>query len=215
MTGTPNHNNHSSESGFTLVEVLVSILLFSVLTAIAIGGFVSAIHTQRETALLLSSEDNVSLSIEQMAREIRTGYLFCHTPNSTQLDADCGLENNQPLGCNVQPNNGDPIWTCPTIEFYNAQDELVEYTLDSSTLMRSASLENGDVPGPLTGDDVKVDYLTFQMMGQIEGDQWPPRITIMLGVSPSSTDPAVQSTTLHFETTVSARQIDCTSGGAC
>jgi prepilin-type N-terminal cleavage/methylation domain-containing protein len=63
--------------GFTLIELLVSIGLFSVITSIAVGGFASILRSERQAAGLLAANSNVSLSIEQMAREIRTGYNFC------------------------------------------------------------------------------------------------------------------------------------------
>jgi hypothetical protein len=43
----------------------------------------------------------------------------------------------------------------------------------------------------------------------VEGDAWTPRVTIAIGVVPSSTDPAVNSDVLNLETTISARTIDC------
>lgn len=63
--------------GFTLVELLVSIGLFSVITSIAVGGFVGVLRSERQAAGLLAANSNVSLSIEQMAREMRTGHRFC------------------------------------------------------------------------------------------------------------------------------------------
>jgi hypothetical protein len=54
--------------------------LFAVVMGIAVGGFVSAIRTQRQAAGLLLANSNASLVLEQMAREIRTGYQFSCAP---------------------------------------------------------------------------------------------------------------------------------------
>ena len=196
MTGT-------HKKGFTLVETLVSIGLFSILTAVAIGGFVHALHTQKEIAGLISAQSTVSSAIEQIAREARTGYLFCHNPNSNNPDT---------CSCSSDNNPNDPTWTCTDLNFFNSDGEAVHYTLQNGALDRSDNLENGGAAEPLTGNDVNVRYLSFQLFGHIEGDNRPPRITIVLGISPSSTDPAVANDILHFETSVSARQIDCTQG---
>lgn len=64
-------------AAFTLVELLVSIGIFAVITTIAVGGFVSVLKSERQVAGLLAANSNISLSIEQMAREMRTGYNFC------------------------------------------------------------------------------------------------------------------------------------------
>lgn len=62
--------------GFTIVELLVAITLFSIAVSVAIGGFVRALRTQRQLVALIAANSNASLAIEQMAREIRTGTDF-------------------------------------------------------------------------------------------------------------------------------------------
>ena len=71
---------------------------------------------------------------------------------------------------------------------------------------------NSSTPQAITGNTVSVKYLRFQLFGQTEGDHWPPRITISLGIAASSTDPAVANNVFDLETTVSARTIDCVPG---
>src|SRR6185295_7895950 len=66
----------SRRGGFTLVELLVAITLFSIAISIAIGGFVRALHTERQLIALIAANSNASLAIEQIAREIRTGTGF-------------------------------------------------------------------------------------------------------------------------------------------
>ncbi len=63
-------------AGFTMIELLVAMTLFSILMGIAAASFVKAIRTQRAIVALMAVNDNASLTLEQMAREIRTGYNF-------------------------------------------------------------------------------------------------------------------------------------------
>ncbi len=65
---------------------------------------------------------------------------------------------------------------------------------------------------PVTGSNVTVKYLTFMLFGNKEGDNWNPRITIAIGVQPNNS--TVNWTTANLETTVSAREIDCTQGAS-
>jgi four helix bundle protein len=67
-------------AGFTLVELVVAIGVFSLLISIAIGGFIQALRSERQTVALLSANSNASLILEQMAREIRTARTFSTTP---------------------------------------------------------------------------------------------------------------------------------------
>ncbi len=184
--------------GFTLVELLVAIGLFSVIVAIAAGGFTNALRTQREVAGLIAAQSNASLALEQMAREIRTGYLFCHAVGGTT-----------PTTCTCPGAVPGQPWSCNDLDFYNADGVEVHYELTGG------ALEKG-TPGSfqaITGDNVNVAHLSFFLQGQYEDDHWNPRITIAMGVAASSTDPALKNDVLDLQTTVSARAIDCNSSG--
>src|SRR5260370_42656185 len=111
--------NKNSRTGFTLVETIIAIGLFGILVSIAVGGFVNALHTQKEVGTLISAQSNVSLAVEQMAREIRTGYLFCHADDGKGLGSQplalCGMQNGTSIGC---AQNGE-TWTCPALSYIN------------------------------------------------------------------------------------------------
>lgn len=189
------------KKGFTLIELIVAIGLFSTLIAIAAGSFTNALKTQRQIAALISAQSNASLALEQAAREIRTGYLFCHDYNASTPSAPCASF------CSITGQG----WTCDGfLDFYSATPANVKYILQNGALARS---ENGGSAQAITGENVSVKYLTFQLFGNIENDHWNPRITILMGVAPSSTDPAIANDVLNLETTVSARGIDCNTDG--
>lgn len=84
MTTLPTTNYKLGASrGFTIVEMLISMTLFLVIVGISIGGFVRALRAQQNIISLIASNDNASLSLEQMARELRTGKALTVTPPST------------------------------------------------------------------------------------------------------------------------------------
>ncbi len=171
------------------MELLVAIGLFSVVVAIAVGGFTNALRTQREVAALIAAQSNAGLALEQIAREVRTGYFFCHDSSGAST-CSCSL-------------NGFAL-TCSNLSFENASGAAVGYSLANNALARS---ENGSPAQPITSDNVAVRYLIFTLFGNAEGSQWNPRITISIGVAPNSADPALQSDVLNLQTTVSARGV--------
>lgn len=66
----------SRRSGFTIVELLVAMTVFSIVISIATGAFIRALRTQRQLVSFAAANSNVSLVLEQMAREIRVGRDF-------------------------------------------------------------------------------------------------------------------------------------------
>jgi prepilin-type N-terminal cleavage/methylation domain-containing protein len=225
------------KSGFTLVELLITIALFTIIVSIAVGGFTNALKTQRQVSSLIATQSNVSLALEQMTREIRTGYLFCHDGdiNGSTPNPSCGctvsassydVSSYPPSDPSEEFGNDLPLWTCTALDYYTADGTHVQYSVNASgSLMRSVLVDDGtdkvalNLDGTpdtqsITGDNVTVHTLSFVLFGNIEGDYWTPRITLSLGVAPSSTDAATKNDVLNLQTTVSARQVDCnTSSG--
>ena len=72
-------------NGFTLVELVVAMGIFVILMSIATGGFIQMLRNQRIVASLMTANDNMSLTMETIGREIRTGYNFNKISN-TELE---------------------------------------------------------------------------------------------------------------------------------
>ena len=156
-----------------MVELLVAMSLFIVFTVIASGSFIRALRTQRAIVALIAANDNANLSIEQIAREIRTGSNFSLTGND--------------------------------LNFSNANNIQVIYRLNSSTNIIERN-ENGADFKPLTATNVRINKLNFYLQGQLAGDGYPPKITIIINISPNI--PTIQNISTNFQTTVSARNLD-------
>lgn len=67
-----NHNN----KGFTLIETLVSLTLFTIVVVIAGGTVVSVIDINKRNQAISSVVNNLNYSIDSMVRDIKTGYLY-------------------------------------------------------------------------------------------------------------------------------------------
>jgi len=62
--------------GFTLIETLVSIALFTIVLVIVGGTVVSVIDINKRNQLVSSVVNNLNYSIDSMVRDIKTGYLY-------------------------------------------------------------------------------------------------------------------------------------------
>jgi hypothetical protein len=87
--------------------------------------------------------------------------------------------------------------------FTNARLETVTYRLNGDVLERRTIDSGGSDSGfqPITADNVSVRHLTFLFVD--DPANFPPRITISLGVSPKEYD--VKEVILNLQTTASAR----------
>ena len=104
--------SHRSGAGFTLVELLISSGIFVILISLASGAFINALRTQRIITSLSEDMNNVSFTIEQIAREVRVGFLFSgggDTLRFTNSDAvnvsyslsDGGIERCEENDCSI------------------------------------------------------------------------------------------------------------------
>lgn len=161
---------------FTIIEFMVAVALFSIVISIAMGSFVRALRTQRQLVALMASNSNVSLAIEQMAREIRTGHNFC-------------------LGsCAGSPD---------TLLFTNRNGQQIIYCKEANVIKRGVNTASCTNAQKITSDKVDVGAMQFIGRGMNAGDNYPPRITISVTISPQET--GVETSKVFLQTTVSAR----------
>ncbi|MEK7554694.1 MAG: prepilin-type N-terminal cleavage/methylation domain-containing protein [Patescibacteria group bacterium] len=62
--------------GFTLIELMIAMGVFVLVIGIIANIFITSLQRQRSVVALMVANDNASLALEQMAREIRTGSGF-------------------------------------------------------------------------------------------------------------------------------------------
>lgn len=71
-------NRHNQTHGFTLVEVLVAIAIFSFVATTAVGTLLVLIDANRKAQSIETAISNVTFALDSMSREIRTGtYYYC------------------------------------------------------------------------------------------------------------------------------------------
>ena len=76
------------EYGFTLMELLVAMAVFLIVISLSGGVFMKTLRSQRAIANFSENMNNITLVLEQIAREVRTGFEFVNDtpPNGTQYD---------------------------------------------------------------------------------------------------------------------------------
>jgi prepilin-type N-terminal cleavage/methylation domain-containing protein len=114
----------SRQSGFTLVELMVSLTLFTIVVLAAVGSLYTVNNASRRVQAMRSVIDNLNFGLESMSRTIRTGNtVVCGgASNTTSLDPivsanpNCSFANQNP-GTNL------------LVDSTLGLDQLVEYQI--------------------------------------------------------------------------------------
>ncbi|PIR05200.1 MAG: hypothetical protein COV57_00335 [Candidatus Liptonbacteria bacterium CG11_big_fil_rev_8_21_14_0_20_35_14] len=156
--------NLRDKKGFTVVEMLVAVGLFTTIITIAIGAYIRVLKTQSFMTSIMSANDNVSLVLEQIAREIRTG-------------------DNMPSGGYSQNS----------IKFKNDEDDCVAYALEIDNekkyITRATSLDDNcslavySDSEALTSDNVLIEDLNFTVVQTVTENGSFERVQIEVTVN--------------------------------
>lgn len=167
--------------GFTLLEMLVSIGIFSVLVVAAIDITLGISNAQLKTASLQAIQDNIRFGLELVTKEMRTGTDY----NLSSFCAPAGSE----------------------ISFTTSTGEQRIYYLDAvrKAIMRVRNSVNCANAIQFTAEEVSVDTLTIRLRGQTSGpNDGQPTATLSLKIS--SSDPRFGGeTSMNLQTTVVQR----------
>lgn len=96
--------------GFTLVEMIVSLALFSIVITISVGALLVLISANQQLQEEQSVMTNLSFALDSMTREIRTGiHYYCDSQNSDNAGA-----NGKKMFRDGEDLDADPIQDCDT-----------------------------------------------------------------------------------------------------
>lgn len=178
--------------GFTLIEIMVSVSIFFVIMVISMGTIVTIVDANRKSQTLRTVMDNMSFTIEAMARTIRFG---------TNYHCDMNITNpalTSPYDCSsgadsivVMASNGNTIF----------------YYLTNGRIARKIGVAG--TPYFLTSDDVTIDKLSFWVKGSqpySAADLYQPKVVMVVG-GYSGTKPTTKSSFI-MQTSVSQRVFD-------
>ena len=183
--------------GFTIVELVISTGLFVILMTMAVGSFIQAIRTQKVLVSLMAVNDNTGLNLEQMTREIRTGYNFSKISNSE-----------------LQFVNADNISVRYRLNNHALEKGTGLFAWDPSnpnpTACSGGILDSngGFCYQKITADNTSVKNFNIEILGNNAGDGYPPRITLDLSITSTEPDVKKLNISTNIQTTISARAID-------
>ncbi len=171
---TKQQNNNA---GFTLIELMVSISVFSIVVVLMSGMLVTSLRGQEKGFTAQNVADNIRYAMEVMAKEVRMGSAF------TQNNA-----NEIQFTSNMPHRNGSPI----------------RFFLQGGRVMFDDNISPGDVvpAEAITAVNVAVSSLRFDLTGT--GAASHIRLIIVLEAASAGTAADV-ATSINVQTTISPR----------
>jgi prepilin-type N-terminal cleavage/methylation domain-containing protein len=195
--------------GFTLIEVMVSVMIFSVVMTVALGALLAMSQSDQRAEALKTVVNNLNFALDSMTRTIRTGYDY-HCGNSGDLSTP------GPQDCAGAGNAQNYL------ALRDAKGQLVAYCLYGNALVReqpqsgplSASCAAADFY-PLTSSEKEITITNMQFIvtgscplsgGGCVADSIQPKVTILMSgtfsISPT------QVSQFNLETSVTQRVYD-------
>ncbi len=172
---------HSSR-GFTLVEMIVAVFLFSIVMVVAVGALVSIVQANRKAQSVKSVMNNLNFSLESMTRAIRTGTAY-----------DC------PGSCQTAGSD--------SFSFLDKDGRNITYSYgkngDTGQIFRAIGTADAQA---LTAPEVKIDSLQFYLRGESAADDVQPRVLIVVKGTAGPDDKT--RTEFSLQTLVTQRILD-------
>ncbi len=170
--------------GFTLIELMVSLGVFTIVMTIAAGGYLVMINVNRHAQGIATGINNLSFALDTMTRSIRTG-----TNYSCDGSGDCSAGG-------------------ASLSFIDQDHNRVTYAVSSDgTAIQSTEVtpSGNSVVYRLTEPSVTISKLTFYVSGTASasaGDYSQPHVTMVVSGSVSVGPGTSQSFTVQTGATM-------------
>lgn len=177
---------HKNSRGFTLIEMTVSLGLFTIIMFIATSAFLSIVNIDRKSRAVRIATDNLNIALEDMSRRIKTGSTYyCGSPDTGGV-GDCPAGN--------------------STFFFTGQDGLrVNYTLTNGAIWRAIG-SNPSVQ--VTSSEINITGLKFVVSGSAPLSSLDQRQPMVVIVIDGSLGTGTVSSAIKIETLITQRVYD-------
>lgn len=192
------------EKGFSLIEVLVSLSIFTVVVTISVGSLLVLIDANARARNMQEVMTNITFTLDSMTRDIRTGSdYFCGSsgslPTSGTTRRNCPVVGaSSANGRALSFNEGGQSLT------NNVAGARIAYRLNAGAGAIERRLGNG-LWVSVTSPNTMITLLRFEVRGSVAGNVVPPWVTIH--VAGYARDDESQSP-FNIQTTVTQQLLD-------
>jgi len=189
--------NHKKRTrGFTLIEMIVSVAIFSVVMLIGVGSLLSMISANKKSQSLQLVMNNLNFAIEDMTRTIRIGTNYHCGSGDISKPRDCNEGDNYFA---FEQTGGNPDST---------SDQII-YRLNNGQIEKSTQGGISDSFIAITAPEMVIKSLSFYVQGSYsinENDKKQPKVLITLSGYAGESEKT--KTEFNIQTVVSQRVLD-------
>jgi prepilin-type N-terminal cleavage/methylation domain-containing protein len=175
-----------NERGFTIIEMLVAVALFTVVAVVSVGSILAIVDANQKARSLKSVMDNLHFALQGMTIALQVG-----------KDIDCDLSA-------ITPDSQTDCSGGKRLNFRSADDKDTVYRFTGNRLERSV---NGGVFVPLTAAEVVINDFDFYVVGTAEPPDVRQPLVIMTVDGTAGITEKTQSS-FFVQTSVSSRFLD-------
>ena len=175
-------------AGFTLLEMIASLGVFSVVIVIFSSTFLHLLNAERKTQIAATVQDNLRFALETMAKDIRTGTVY-YVDNPDTDSTVFGFTN----------TNGASIKYCLNGLCGNTNPCSVNRCIGRVVISEEGA--EGEFL-PITSDQITIDKLRFYLKQDVSAIQ----PSVIIAISARATIQNIE-TRLNVETLVSQRKV--------
>ena len=185
-------NKVTNNTGFTLIEIMVSVGIFAIVMTISAGSLFSILDANAKSQAQKSVINNLNLALESMSRSMRVGTAY-HCGDSGAL--------NDVVDC----SSGDSFFAFEASggDDGTSSDQVI-FRLSGTSIEKS--IDGGGSFTAITSPQVVVENLTFYVTGSSSSDNSQPKVLITVRGEAGTKERT--KTDFDIQTTVSQRQLD-------
>jgi len=184
-----------NNGGFTMIELLVAMSVFTVIVAVTSGIFISSLRSHRTSVALISANSDAQLTLDQMTRMIRKGVGRTFSVDSA---AGSGTMTDPGLKCLKFKYANDYI-----TYRWNRSKFSLEWNVGINDYADCAD-NSEDLFSGIISENLRVDFANFRVDKSLSRDY--PKVTILLRVGTKNTQISSSKTPFtNLQITVSPR----------
>ncbi len=181
-------NVKATRAGFTLIEMMVAVALFSVVMVISVGVLISVVNASRRAEAVQAVIDNLDFALDDMSRTIRTATTYhCMTDSSLNtigIPNDCTDTPGSEIA--VEPYGGDPSKTDQVLYEFASKIACGSENFVGGCIRKST--DGGANFNTITSPTIDIKKLSFYVIGscpksnnlRCTTDSLQPRVTMLL-----------------------------------